>query len=406
MQLPVVKEASMSTFKEISAVTLLNIKSVLQRKGASSVIVIGVAAVVGVLIVSYAMVSGLTTTLVTTGRSDRAIVLKSGATYEAESSLSKSDTQTIAQAPGIKRGPDGEAIVSTDKVLTLSLPSRRGIQTGITVRGVSGAESLLRPEVELIAGRMFRPGLMELIVGRNAHEEFPDLVLGAKVPMRNGMWTVVGVFGSGGGVHDSEIWTDADTLLSAYEETTYSTVTVRLDSPASFAMASAWLTKNPTLSVTILSEPSYYEKQTQNAEKIIYIVSHAVTLIMAIGAVFGALTTLYSAVRARTVEIATLRAIGFGATGVILSVLTEAMFLSLLGAFLGAAVAWIVFDGNALSIVGGDTIVSAQMVYHLKIGADALLAAIVWACLVGCIGGLPPAMRAARLPVAAALRSV
>jgi putative ABC transport system permease protein len=396
----------MNLFKQIGSVTRMNIEGIPQRAGPSSVIVVGVAAVVGVLITALAIADGLAQTLVRTGRQDRVLVLRSGATYETASSLSKSAVQTIGDAPGVARTSDGKPAITADVVVTVSLSNRHGVQQGINVRGVTAGNAAVRPEIKLRSGRMFRPGLREVIVGRGAQQQFGGLDIGASVPLREGGWTVVGTFDSGGDVHDSELLTDADTLASASGEVFYNSVTALLDSPSDFDRFKATLAADPTLSVAALREPAYYERQTESAGKMMYIVSHAVALIMAIGAVFGALTTMYSAVSSRSVEIATLRAIGFGASGVVCSVLAEALLLALGGAVFGSLIAWLLFNGTSLSISGGNSITSAQVVYRLSISEANLTSGILLACLVGCVGGLLPAIRAARMQVAPALRRV
>jgi len=264
---------------------------------------------------------------------------------------------------------------------------------------------VLRPELKLLSGRLFRAGLHELIAGRAARDLYAGLDVGRKLRFGPNEWTVVGTFDSGGGAHDSELLADADTVLSAYQRTTFNSVIVQLAGADGFERLSKALEKEPTLSVLVRRESQYYEQQSQGFASLLRLIAHIVGTVMAIGAVFAALNTMYSAVASRTVEIATLRAIGFGSLPVVISVITEALLLALLGAVLGAGVAWLLFDGNTVSTLAGGTGL-AQVVFRLRIDAALIAIGIVWACVVGLVGGLLPAMRAARLPVATALRAV
>ena len=260
----------------------------------------------------------------------------------------------------------------------------------------------VRPEIEIVAGRPFEPGLRELLVGRGALAEFGGLDIGDEVALRDGRWTVVGVFASGGDASESSLLADAATLLSAYQRTAVTSVTVRLESPSSFDEFKAALTTNPTLSVSVEREPEFYRRQSQEANQVFGLVGLAVGVFMGLGAVFAALNTMYSAVSARTREIATLRAIGFGAGGVVVSVLVEALALSLLGALVGGTIAWTLFSGNTVTL-GGSV---SSVVFEMRITPPLLGAGVLLACAVGLVGGAFPALRAARLPVATALRAV
>ncbi|HEX7080806.1 MAG TPA: ABC transporter permease [Gammaproteobacteria bacterium] len=391
----------MTLLKQISAVTAMNLKSVPQRIGSSLVIVIGIAGVVGVLVSVGAMVRGLGDTLISSGNENRAIVLRNGATSEISSVLSPEATATILNAPGIARTPDGEAAVTTDMIIAVNLEKKEGGLGALTVRGMSPEGFTVRPEIELVAGRMFEPGLREAIVGRNAQIEYQGLEIGDRVELRSSVWTIVGVFRSGDSF-ESGILTDVDTLLSAYQRTQVSSATALLTSPQAFDELKATITTDPTLDVQVLREPDYYRGQSQQVQAILAVVTNVVAAIMALGALFAALNSMYSAVSARTVEIATLRAIGFGSGGVVVSVLAEAMLLALVGALIGAAAAWLLFGGNTISM--GNQV--ASLVFQVRVTPALLGLGILWACAVGFVGGLLPAIRAARLPVATALRAV
>jgi putative ABC transport system permease protein len=389
--------------KQIAAVTAMNLKSLPQRLAASLVVVIGVAGVVGVLVAVLGMATGLSRTFADTGDPSRAIVLHKAADSEGLSNVEFDWLGPIEDAPGVLRGPHGELAASPEYIVGLNLPKLSGDgEASVTVRGTSAAAFLVHPEWRIVAGRMFRPGLREIVVGSSAAGEFSGLDIGRHVELGSNDWTVVGRFTSGGDSHDSEILADVRTLISAFNWGAYSSVTVRLDSPASFDRFRAALLANPSLEIDVDREQEYYQGQAKQISGLLYIVSTVVAAIMAIGAVFTALNTLYSAVAARTTEIATLRAIGFGAAGVVVSVLAEALLLSVLGALLGAGVAWLLFNGNPLSTGGGEF--DSQVMFKLLVGPSLVGAGIGWACAIGLLGGLLPAIRAARLPVAVALR--
>jgi putative ABC transport system permease protein len=395
----------MRMLQQVAAVVAMNLRSVPQRFATSLVIVIGIAGVVAVLISVLSLSRGLQHTLASTGRDDRAIIMHKQSIDEVGSSLPRDAVLTILDAPGIARGSNGKPLASAEMLATVNLPRIDNGQLGtLTLRGVSPQVLELRPELHL-QGRLFRPGLREVIVGRSAQDRFRGLEVDRRVKFGENQWTIVGVFDSGGGAHDSELLGDADTVLSAYQRTTFNSVTAQLAGPGALEQLSAKLDKDPTLSVNVRRESQYYEQQSQAFSRLLALIANVVGIIMAIGAVFAALNTMYSAVASRTVEIATLRAIGFGATPVLISVITEALLLALIGATIGALIAWLLFNGNTVSTLAGGTGLQ-QVVFHLHIGRALVTLGIIWACVVGLIGGLLPAIRAARLPVATALRAV
>jgi putative ABC transport system permease protein len=381
----------------------MNLRSLPQRIGSSSVIVVGIAGVVGVLMSVFALTRSLSDAVLATGSPDRAIVLRAGATGEFSSTLLVDAVATIKDAPGIARGDDGKPAATADFVAAVNLFRKQdGARAGLSVRGVDPAVMAVRRELKIVDGRSFTPGLRELIVGRSAFEEFKDVAIGDGVQLRDGRWTVVGVFESGRDANESSLMTDGATLLSAYQRTAVNSVTVRLESEGAFDAFKTALTTNPTLSVSVERETDFYRRQSQEANQIFGIVGIAVGIFMGLGAIFAALNTMYSAVSVRTREIATLRAIGFGAGGVIVSVLVEALLLSLIGAAAGAALSWLLFNGNTVTL--GDS--TGSLVFDMQITPALLLFGVLLACSVGFIGGLLPAVRAARLPVATALRAV
>ena len=392
----------MSAFRQILSVTAMNLRSVPQRVGSSSVIVVGIAGVVGVILSVFGLTRSLQDAVLATGSPDRAIVLRAGATGELSSTLFVDAIATIKDAPGIAR-VDGKPAATADFVAAVNLLRKEdGRRAGMVVRGVDAAVMAVRPEIKIVAGRPFTPGLRELLVGRSAQQEFQGVAIGDEVALREGRWRIVGVFESAGDANESSLIADAATLLSAYQRTAVNSVTVRLESEAAFDSFKAALTTNPTLSVSVERETDFYRRQSQEANQIFGLVGIAVGVFMGLGAIFAALNTMYSAVSARTREIATLRAIGFGAGGVVASVLVEALLLSLIGAAIGAAISWLMFNGNSVTL--GDSV--SSIVFKMQVGPALLGTGVLLACAVGFIGGLFPALRAARMPVATALRAV
>jgi putative ABC transport system permease protein len=357
--------------------------------------------VVAVLIAVLAMASGLSRTIAGTARADRVIVLRSGANNEALSTVSQDAMLAIETAPGIARTPEGDLAVSPEVLASANIPrATDGELIAASVRGITPRALPVRPEIVLTEGRMFSTGLREIVVGRQAATTYRDLAIGDRASFYGGEWTVVGHFTSNGDAHESEILTDASTLMSAAQRTVYSAATVQLSTPDDFDAFDAGVTSNPNLKVEVKRETDYYTAQAKEVAAVLEAVANTVGAIMALGALFGALNTMYSAVSARTVEISTLRAIGFGSTAVVVSVMVEALLLALAGALAGAALAWGLFNGNPFSTGGSLGQVSLQ----LHVGAELIVTGIVWALTIGLIGGLFPAIRAARLPVAMGLR--
>jgi putative ABC transport system permease protein len=392
-----------SLANQILAVTANNLRNVPQRWGISAVVVIGIAVTVAVLVSVLAMAAGFGKTLANTGRADRAIVLRGGSQSELASTISRDNALTVMDAGGVRKSADGKAIASAEMVAIVSLAQKNtGTKANVTLRGVGPKAFELRPEIAVTAGRMFRPAVRELIVGKSALAQFRGLELGRHLIFHDSEWTVVGIFETNGDSHESELMADAETALSAYRRNLFQDVIVMLDSPSSFEAFKGALTTNPTLSVDVKRETEYYAEQSKQLNKLLFFVAYVVGGIMAIGAVFGALNTMYSAVSYRSLEIATLRAIGFGALPVVFSVFVEALMLALIGGVLGALAAWIFFNGNSVNTLGANF---TQIVFRLTVTPPLAMSGILLACAIGVLGGLFPAIRAARLPIAAALRA-
>jgi putative ABC transport system permease protein len=390
-------------FKQLTAVILMSLQTLPQRRGASSVIVIGIAGVVAVLVSVLAMGAGFRHTLADTGRPDRVIVLRGGSDTELNSNLTRTDVATIGNAPGLAKDASGKALLSSELVTVVNVPKiDTGTDANVTLRGVGLKLTEVRPELKIVGGRMFRPAVRELIAGVGAAKQFRGLVVGSVLHLRNADWTVTGVFTSNGDVHESELLADVDTVGSSVERNGYSSAVALLTSAAEFTQFKDALTTDPQLKVDVQREPDYYAAQSKQLTQVINVVGKTVAIIMAIGAMFGALNSMYSAVAARGLEIATLRAIGFGALPVLLSVMIEALLLSLIGGVIGASLAWLFFNGHSVSTLGG---AFAQVVFQLTVTPALIITGIVWACVIGLLGGFFPALRAARLPVAEALRA-
>jgi putative ABC transport system permease protein len=391
----------MGTLKQSAAVTLMNLKSVPERLGASSVIVIGIAGVVAVLVSILAMVTGLSQMMRSAGHADRAIVMSRGAGFEAVSNISRAAAQSIADARGIKRSADGKPIASAEVLAIVRMPQRGSGSSGnLPLRGVGPAAFTLRPEVQLVEGRMFKPALRELIVGRTAKRQFLGLEVGSGISIRGAKWQIVGVFESHGDPLEAGLLTGAETLLSAFRRNAFQSVAVRLDAAESFSDLKASIARDPTLAVDVLRESDYYAQQTQAFTRVLSVVAYLIGGIMAIGAVFGALNAMYSAVSTRAIEIATLRALGFGAGAVIASVFAEALLLAGLGGIVGGSVAWLLFNGNVVSTNGGGF---TQLAVPLAVNWRLIGEGILWACMIGMLGASFPAIRAIRTPLASAL---
>lgn len=392
----------MDIVKQAIFVLKINVRALRQRIGTSLVVVIGISGVVAVLISVLAMAAGLVETLHMSARDDRAVVLRNGASDETSSMLSRSAATIAMDAAGVKRDSEGRPIASAEAIVVISLPLKEeGSEGQINVRGVGPYAGALRPEVLITAGRMFRPGLNELVVGELAASRFQGLELGDKPLVGGRTWTVVGIFSSSG-AHDSTMLTDAETLMGAFSRNEYQSITVQLESPASLQAYRDSLRSGSSLPVEVFSEREFFAKQSKTLNIVLKVIAYVVGGIMAFGAIFAALNIMYSAVSARAVEIATLRGIGYGPDAMVIAVLVETLVLALMGGALGALLSWLAFNGYSLSTISGS---GAQLVFELAVTPAIVAIGIAWACGIGLLGGLFPALQAARLPVVVAMRS-
>ena len=373
-----------------------------QRWGASAVIVVGIAGVVGVLVAMLAMGEGFKATLDKTGSDDSAIVLRAGSQAETNSVITRDQAPLLSALPGIAKGKDGKPLASPELSQVVNLPTMAdGTDANVQFRGIGPAAWELRPQVKIVQGRKFGAGLRELVVGRGAQKQFRGLDVGKQLKLANQMWTVVGVFESGDS-HESELWTDAEVLGPAYQRSAFQSMTVKLDGKNGYKQLKAALAADPRLKLDIETTRNYYGKQSEGLTRLIRILGTVIGTIMAIGAVFGALNTMYDAVAGRAREIATMRALGFRGVPVVTAVMLETMLLALLGGLLGAGIAWLLFNGYTVSTLGNNF---SQVVFQFRVSPDLLWTGLKWALGIGLIGGLFPALRAARLPVTEALRA-
>lgn len=388
---------------QIITISAMNFRNLPQRLGTSSVAVFGVACVVGVLIGVMSMASGFERTMVSAGSPTTALVMRSGSTAELNSGMSYEQTQLIANLSGIARD-NGEPLVSAELYVIVDLFKRATMTSAnVPLRGVGAKAFAVRDQVKIIAGRTFEEGRNELIVGRGAHNQFANLDLGSTIKFGPTEWTVVGIFSAGGGLAESELWCDARILQDAYRRgNSFQSMRVKLAGPNGLDELKTALASDPQLDMDAQLEVDYLAAQAEPVSMFIKAVGYPVAVLMALGAIFGAINTMYASVAARTREIATLRALGFGAFPVAVSTLLESLILALIGGALGAVVVFILFNGYSVSTLNFSSF--SQVVFDFAVTGDLLAQGVIAAAFIGLFGGFFPAMRAARLPVATALR--
>jgi len=390
---------------QVGSLTKFGLLSLPQRRGAVAAAVIGIAGVVTVLVGVLSIAAGFRHVMAASGSADAAIVLRSGSDSEMVSGLTRESARLIADGPGVARIADGP-LASAELFVIINLPKRTtGTDANVPLRGVEAAAFRVRDNLKLTRGRMFEWGKNEVIVGEGAAREFNGLELGSKFKVGRYEWAVVGLFSAGDGIAESEIWTDATVLQQAYHRgDTFQSVYARLNSPGSFEKFKDFLTSNPQLSVDVMRQPDYYAEHSKATSRLITTLGFMIAFLMAIGAVFGALNTMYSAVAARTREIATLRALGFGGGAVVVSLMIEALLLAVAGGALGGALALLVLNHFHASTMNMQSF--SQVTFAFRVTPELLIRGAIWSAVIGLIGGLFPALRAARMPVAAALREL
>ncbi len=396
----------MTWIKQTLAVVALNLRTIPARLSSSAVAIVGIAGVVVVFVSVLSIGAGFAAAMQGSGSAMRALVLRTGADTELTSGLEGPDVDVIKQAPGIRREGSGP-LASAELYVILDVPKKStpDASANVPMRGIDAMGMEVREEVSLVAGRMFQFGTNEVIVGRAANGQFVNMNTGDTIVSGQNKWNVVGIFEADGGVAETEIWADVRTLQGAYRRgNTYQSVLVRLDSSDTFDMFRDWLTSNPQVNVAIRRENEYYAAQSVAMTRLIQTIGLGIAALMGIGAVFGAILTMYTAVATRAREIATLRALGFDTTSVLISVLIESLGLGAIGGAIGAAAAYVAFNGYQTSTMNFQTF--TQVAFAFRVTPELLGVGLFYALLMGLVGGLLPAIRAARLPIASALREL
>ncbi len=390
---------------QVVAVTLVSIRTIPQRLSSSVVAVIGIAGVVVVLVSVLSISEGFKAAVQGTGSPNRAIVLRNGSQSEMTSGLTGPETDIVKQAPGIAQA-GGRPVAAAELFVVVDLPKRStGTPANVPIRGIEPGSLSIRPELKIVDGRAPQLGTNEAIVGRAAQRQFEGIDLGATYTTGQLSLKIVGAFTTNGSSAESEIWCDSKVLQGAYRRgNSYQSVLVQLDSPASFDNLKNWLTTNPQLNVEAKREQEFYAGQTQIMTGLIDSIGYTISLLMALGAIFGAVLTMYTAVATRTREIATLRALGFNTTSVLVSVVGESLVLALIGGAAGAALAYVGFNGYETSTMNFSSF--SQIAFAFHVTPALLTQGLIWAIMIGFLGGLFPAIRAARLPISSALRAL
>lgn len=395
----------MGGLKQIVAVTLLNLRTIPQRLGSSGVAIVGIAGVVIVMVGVLSIAEGFMAAMRNAGSPSRALVMRSGADSELTSGLGRTETDIIKDAPGVNRDSKG-AVASAELFVIVDLPKRStGTAANVPMRGVEPQAFQVRDEAKIVEGRAFEFGTNEVIVGRAASRQFAGLDLGSEARSGQNVWKVVGIFETGGTVAETEIWCDARTLQGAYRRgNSFQSVLAKLESPQAFDQFKNWLTSNPQVNVAVRREQEYYAQQSTALSTLIRTIGFSIAGLMGIGAVFGAILTMYTAVATRAREIATLRALGFNTTAVLISVLAESLALAAVGGLIGGLAAYFVFNGYQTSTINFQTF--SQVAFAFRVTPALLAMGLLYALSMGLIGGLFPAVRAARLSISSALREL
>jgi putative ABC transport system permease protein len=390
-------------FRQLFALASFNIRTLPARLGSVGAAIFGIAGVVAVLVGVLSIGEGFRKVMVVQGSPDTAMVMRGGSDSEMASVLAGPDVGVIESTPGIAKGADGKPMASPELSVMVDLPKRStNTPANVPMRGVRPAALAVRPEVKIVEGRMFGWGTNEVIVGRGAQSSFGNTDLGAVLPGRT-PWKVVGVFEAQGGLSESELWADAAVLAPAYQRgNSYQTVIVKLASAGGFTKFKDTLTTDPRVSVRVVREEEYYAGQSKALRYLVAALAAIVSILMGLSAIFGALNTMYTAVAARSRETATLEALGFSGSAVLISVIAEAMLLALIGGALGSLAAYLAFDGYRAATLNFQTF--SQVAFAFEVTPQLMILAIIYAVFIGLIGGLFPAIRAARQPVSVALR--
>ena len=394
----------MKFLRQVLSITNMNLKNIMERSGSSIVIIVGIAGSVAVMVSLLAMAEGLNSTISSTGKEDRVIILREGASSELGSGVAMSDVDIVANSPGI-RSEDGKPLISAEVFSIIDLKKKGAVATSnLPMRGVQPESFKIRPEIEIIQGRNFNSGTSEVIVGRGAHDQYENVDIGDEIKVRDSVATVVGIFSSGGNVHESEIWADLATTQGIFRRgASASSMIIQLDDPKAFNDLGVYVESYPNLEFRVTREIDFYTDQASGSE-LIKLFGQIVGYIMAIGAVFAALNTMYSAVSSRLVEIGTLRALGFNGSTVLMALMIEALILSILGGALGAGIAYVLFNGYTVSTLAGGSF--SQTAFNFAVTGEVVGQGMTLAIIVGLIGGIFPAWNASRRDITEALRSI
>ena len=394
----------MKFLRQVLSITNMNLKNIMERSGSSIVIIVGIAGSVAVMVSLLAMAEGLNSTISSTGKEDRVIILREGASSELGSGVAMSDVDIVANSPGI-RSEDGKPLISAEVFSIIDLKKKGAVATSnLPMRGVQPESFKIRPEIEIIQGRNFNSGTSEVIVGRGAHDQYENVDIGDQIKVRDSVATVVGIFSSGGNVHESEIWADLATTQGIFRRgASASSMIIQLDDAKAFDDLGVYVESYPNLEFRVTREIDFYTDQASGSE-LIKLFGQIVGYIMAIGAVFAALNTMYSAVSSRLVEIGTLRALGFNGFTVLMALMIEALILSILGGALGAGIAFVLFNGYTVSTLAGGSF--SQTAFNFAVTGEVVGQGMTLAIIVGLIGGIFPAWNASRRDITEALRSV
>ena len=391
---------------QIIAVTGVNIRSIPARLGSSTVAVVGIAGVVLVFVAVLSIAEGVNATMKASGDPNLVLILRAGSDTEMTSGFGGDSVRVIQDAPGIARDSSGGPLTSPELFVVVDHPLKRsGTAANVPLRGVSPEAFLVHNRLKIVQGRNLEFGKNEIIAGSAATRQFLNLNVGTTLKWGENTWKLVGIFEEAGAVSESELWCDVKVLQPAYRRgNSYQSVYARLSSPDSYQQLKDSLTSNPQLTVAAMRASDYYGSQTEVLQRIIRTIGGIIAILMGIGAVFGAVITMYTAVASRTREIATLRALGFGGVPVVFSVLAEAILLGVFGGILGAAIAWVAFDGYETATMNFQSF--SQIAFAFKVTPQLMATALVISLVMGIAGGLLPAIRAARLPIVTALREL
>jgi putative ABC transport system permease protein len=383
-----------------------NVRSIVNRWPSTLVAVLSIAGTVGVFIVMLAMAQGFSSTLISSGSPQNALVLRGGANAEMMSVVMLDQARVLGDAPGVARSASGDALVSAEVVVIGAFPLiASGSDANVQIRGISPRALEVRPDVKIVEGRFIQSGLTELVVGKNVPGTYRGLALGETVDLGGGRWTVVGVFDAGGSAFDSELWCDATVLNQVFNrpENVFQSATVRLESLEAFTKFKDAVTTDPRLTFDVYREATFYAEQSRVISTIIRVLGFLVAGIMAVGALFAALNTMYSAVAARSAEIGTLKALGFSPANIVASFMVESMFIALAGGAIGCLAA-LPFNGFTTGTLNWSSF--SYLAFSFRVTPAVLASGIVFSLVMGIVGGIPPALRAARVPVIVALREL